>query len=134
MDKKYSIFIIDDDKFLLDMYLLKFKNIGLVASVSAHPENALQILRAGYKPDIILLDLVMPGMDGLQLLDTARKENLVLNATVVVLSNQGQVSDIERAKTMGCDGYIIKAATIPSEVVSQVIAIHESKKAPTVAR
>jgi CheY-like chemotaxis protein len=85
-------------------------------------------LRAGNKPDVILLDIVMPYMDGLELLKTIRTENLAPDAIVVMLTNQSQSSDIERAKELKVDGYIVKASTIPSEVLHEVEKIYEAKK------
>ena len=71
--------------------------------------------------DIIILDMVMPEMDGVELLSKIRKENLAKDAAVIILSNQGQSSEIDRAKGYGIAGYIVKATTIPSEVLKEVI-------------
>ena len=129
MEKKnIKIFIVDDDKFLLGMYSLKFANNGYDVETTVGSVSALEKLRAGDKPDIILLDIVMPYMDGLELLKTIREENLIPDATVVMLTNQSQSSDIERAKDLKVDGYIIKASTIPSEVLSEVEKIYKAKK------
>jgi CheY-like chemotaxis protein len=65
----------------------------------------------------------MPGMDGLEFLAATRKENLVPNAIVIALSNQNQPADIERAKALGITSYIVKANSIPSEVVAEVIKV-----------
>jgi CheY-like chemotaxis protein len=89
---------------------------------------ALEKLRAGLKPDILILDIIMPYMDGLDLLKTVREEKLVDDAVVIMLTNQSQSSDIERAKELKVDGYIVKASTIPSEVLHEVEKIYEKKK------
>ena len=123
MDKKYSILIVDDDKMLLDMYSIKFSKIGLSTNAIPNPLQALKLLRDGLSPDIIMIDIVMPTMDGLQVLETIRKEKLAVSSTIVMLTNQSQSADIERAKTLGADGYIVKATSIPSEVVSEVMDI-----------
>ncbi len=119
-ERSYKIFLVDDDKFLLDMYALKFKNKGHEVDTSYDGNDALKKLREGYKPDCMILDVVMPQMDGLTILDTIRKENLIPESSIIMLTNQGQPSDIERAEKLGINGYIIKATTIPSEVVSEV--------------
>lgn len=121
-----SIFLIDDDKFLLDMYSMKFSRAGLRVDVSTSAHDALDRFHAGFAPDIVVLDIIMPGMDGLELLTTMRKEKLVPHAVVVMLTNQAD--DNEKAKGMQVDGFIIKAMNIPSEVVTQVLEIFNKKK------
>jgi two-component system response regulator ResD len=129
MEKKnIKVLIVDDDKFLLGMYSLKFSNNGYDVDTTVGSLAALEKLRGGAKPDILLLDIIMPYMDGLDLLKTIRTEKLVPDAIVVMLTNQSQSSDIERAKELGVDGYIVKAATIPSEVLHEVEKIYSIKK------
>lgn len=122
-DKVYKILIIDDDKFLLDMYAIKFKEKGFEVHSAFGSINALDSLRDGSHFDVILTDIVMPAMDGFEFLEKIKKENLVNETKIIVLSNLGQPSDIEKGKTLGADGYIVKAATTPSEIVSRVIEI-----------
>lgn len=123
-----KILFIDDDKFLLDMYALKFTKAGYEVKTSDTTDGALKMLRDGYLPDVLLSDIVMPGMDGLDMVAVMRKEKLIPNATVIMLSNQGASDDISRAQKMNVDGYIVKATTIPSEVLSEVEKIYNSKK------
>ena len=121
--KKYKIFIVDDDKFLLNMYVMKFAKEGMDAEAISDPAEALEKIKAGTKPDIILSDMVMPGMDGIEFLSKIKNEKLLPDAIFIILSNQGQQSDIDRAKELGVDGYIVKATTIPSEVIKQTLRI-----------
>jgi len=125
--EKTKILIIDDDKFLLDMYSLKFSKGGYEVNTSFNGSEALAKIKDGYSPYIILCDIIMPVMDGLTFLKELRAEKLIPNATIVVLSNQGQNEDIELAKTFNIDGYIVKALTIPSEVLEQVAIIYKGK-------
>lgn len=126
-EKKYSLLIVDDDKFLLDMYAMKFKSLGHEATVAVGANSALDLLRGGMSPEVILLDIIMPAMDGLELLEIIRKENLAQNAVVVMLTNEIEQSKIDKAKALGVEGYIVKATTIPSEVVSEVVKIVQNK-------
>ena len=126
--KKQSVLLVDDDQFLLNMYLLKFKNSGFEAETANTAEGALQKLRDGLSPDLILCDLVMPGMDGIQFITKLKEERLAPSSAVVVLTNQGQSTDIDRAKELGVAGYIVKASTIPSEVVGEVKKILAKRK------
>lgn len=121
--KKYKIVIVDDDKFLLSMYSMKFSKEGMEVVTIGDPKEALDKFKEGLTADILILDVVMPGMDGIELLEQVRKENLMQGAVVVILSNQGQQSDIDRAKAFNIQGYIVKATTIPSEVLREVLEI-----------
>lgn len=123
--KKYKIMLVDDDKFLLSMYSMKFGREGMDVTAIPRPTEALEKLREGFIPDILILDVVMPEMDGVELLSKVREENLAKGAVVVILTNQGQPSDIDRAKVYGINGYIVKATTIPSEVLHEVVRIAE---------
>ena len=121
----YRIYLTDDDRFLLDMYAVKFKAAGHDVTAFQGGESVLDALRTKPAPDALLLDIVMPEIDGFQVLATIQKENLAPSMKKIVLSNQGQESDIEKAKQLGAAGYIIKASAIPSEVYSETIAIIE---------
>jgi DNA-binding response OmpR family regulator len=115
-----KILIIDDDSFLLDMYALKFKQSGFTVDTALGSMAALEKLKNGATPDILLLDIVMPVMDGFELLEKLREENLVTSTLKIVLSNRGQSSDVDRAKELGAAGYIVKASCTPSEVITKV--------------
>lgn len=123
-----KILFIDDDKFLLDMYVLKFTKAGYEVKAADSTDLGLKLLRDGFEPDVLLVDIVMPGVDGLELVETVRKEKLAPRATVIMLTNQGTSDDIARARKMNVDGYIVKATTIPSEVLAEVEKIYSSKK------
>ncbi|KND48095.1 MAG: sensor histidine kinase/response regulator [Parcubacteria bacterium C7867-006] len=125
-DSQIKILLIDDDKFLLDMYSLKFKKSGLEIDTSSSSSGALEKIKGDNNYDIVLLDIIMPGMDGLELLKKIRDEKLLPSAAIIMLTNQAD--DIEKAKELGVDGYIIKATTIPSEVVEQVLTIYKNKQ------
>ncbi len=120
--------MVDDDRFLLNMYETKFKNLGHEIVSLTSSETALSKLREGLSPDAIVLDVIMPHPDGLELLNTIRKEKLAPLAAVIMLTNQGESSEIDRAQKLGMNGYIVKAALIPSEVAAEVIRIAEEHK------
>lgn len=125
--KNYSVLLIDDDTFLLDIYSLKFKESGCTVEAEPDPAKALERLRGGFKPDVILLDVIMPGMTGFDFLEALKKESLAEESTVIVLSNQGQDEDLKRAIDLGADGYIVKASAIPSEVLEKALAYAEKR-------
>ncbi len=123
--KQYRLYLVDDDRFLLDMYAVKFKAANHEVTAFASGEEVLKALREQPAPDALLLDIVMPGVDGFEVLETMQKEHLAETTKVIVLSNQGQDSDIEKAKSFGADGYIIKASAIPSEVFAETLRLIE---------
>jgi CheY-like chemotaxis protein len=126
-DGKKKILLVDDDKFLVDMYTVKFREANFDITPAFSGEEALDKIKEGVIPDVILMDMIMPGMSGLDFLGALRQNKQAENAVMIVLSNQGQKSDIEEAKKLGVDGYIVKANTIPSEVLDQVIDIMKRK-------
>ena len=123
----YRIYLVDDDKFLLDLYAVKFKNAGQDTTTFGSGEELLTALRkGGPAPNAILLDLIMPGIGGFGAFEAIRKEGLAQGAKVIILSNQSQDADLEKAKQLSADGYIVKASAIPSEVYAETIRIIES--------
>jgi len=124
--KPLKILLVDDDRFLLDMYLLKFKKGGCEVDVSPNSTNGLEKLRAGEVFDIVIVDIIMPGIDGIEFLKKVRDEKLATETVFVMLTNQ--TDSEEKAKSLGVCGYIIKASTIPSEVVEQVLQIYKDNK------
>jgi CheY-like chemotaxis protein len=129
METDYKkILIVDDDSFLLDMYALKFSKSNFSVSTALGPESALEKLRGGLSPEVILLDIMMPVMDGFELLTKIKEEKISPNSIVIFLSNRGQPSDITQAKTLGASGYIVKASSTPSEVIEKVVDIINKEK------
>jgi DNA-binding response OmpR family regulator len=126
MQPKKALFV-DDDKFLLDMYALKFSKSGYEVKTADSMEAGLKVLRDGFAPDVMMVDIVMPGPDGLEFMSAVRKEKLAAKSAVIMLTNQGSSDDIARAKKLNVDGYIVKATSIPSEVLAEVEKILASK-------
>lgn len=115
-----KILIVDDDAFLIDMYALKFTQNNFIVSTAFNGKEAIEKLNAGFSPDIILLDIMMPEMDGFEMLEKINTENISTSSVKIILSNKGQQSDIDTGIKLGASGYIIKASNTPAEVVSQV--------------
>ena len=122
-EKKYKIMIVDDDDFLVNMYATKFSGSDVAVEPCKSGTILLEKLKAGTKSDLILLDIVMPDMTGLETLRKIREEKLADKTPVVMLTNQNDESDINEAKSLGIAGYIVKSAATPSEVVEEVINI-----------
>ncbi len=119
-DTKKTILIVDDDSFLLDMYSLRFTQAGFNVETAMSADEVLQKLRSGLVPTACLFDVVMPSIDGFEMLEMINQENLIPKTIKIYLSNLGQDQDIARGKSLGAAGYIVKANSTPSEVVEKV--------------
>lgn len=126
MPNQTKVLIVDDDDFLLEMYSLKFRESGFLVEVAQNGEDAVKKAKE-VSPDVILLDVVMPKMDGFDVLRNLHKENIAPNAVVLVLTNLGQKDDLERGMKLGATDYIVKAHYTPSEVVKKVQSLLEKK-------
>ena len=118
--KDIKVMIVDDDTFILNMYKIKFTKEGFTPTLATNGQEALDIVRTGFKPDVLFVDLIMPIMGGIEFLENIRKEKLIEDVPIIVLTNQSQVTDIDAAKKLGVKSYIVKATTIPSEIVDEV--------------
>ncbi len=115
-----KVMLVDDDKFLLDMYSMKFVQQGFSVMSCLSAKDALEKLRGGEDPDIVLFDITMPEMDGFALLRAMTEEKLAQKALRVALTNQSSDAEKMKAKQLGASEYIVKATLIPSEVVNMV--------------
>ena len=115
-----KILLVDDDSFLRDMYATKFGEEGYDVVVAKSGTEALTVLRDEKDVDIVMLDMIMPGMSGIELLETLAEEPLDPKPKCIVLSNQSESEEIDEAMRAGAVGYIIKAEMIPSDVVDEV--------------
>ncbi|MCU0678627.1 MAG: response regulator [Candidatus Pacebacteria bacterium] len=115
-----KILLVDDDTFLRDMYATKFIECGHNVTTAIHATDALRLLEQDSNYDLVIVDMIMPGMTGIELMSELRKIYPDTKTKFIVLSNQGQDQDLSEAKEAGAIGYIIKAQSIPSEVVKRV--------------
>ena len=114
-----KILIVDDDPFILDMYIIKFKEQGFQIDTATDGKMALEKIQTN-NPDIVLLDVVMPKMDGFDVIKKIQENKIPRTFKILFLTNFGQKEDVERGMQLGADGYIIKAHFTPSEVVAKV--------------
>lgn len=121
-----QVLVADDDDLLLGMYRSKFEERGIEMIPARTGQEAMEKLRQ-YRDslDCLVLDIIMPDMNGLEMLEIARAEGLTDGKSVVILSNQGGGQDIARAQQLAAQGYIVKATSTPSEVVEQIIELHQ---------
>ncbi|MEX2145033.1 MAG: response regulator [Candidatus Spechtbacterales bacterium] len=121
-----KILIIEDDPFLSDIYITKFEEMGYDVGISNDGEEGLKKVRE-YKPDIVLLDIVLPKKNGLAVLEEIKKDGELKNIPVLILSNLGMDHNFDKAKELGAAGYLVKSQYTPSEVVAEVEKILKAR-------
>ncbi len=116
---KPKILFVEDDGFLASIYAPKFELEGFEVSAATNGEDGLKLVQKD-RPDIILLDLLMPKMDGFEMLERLKADDATKSIPVLVLTNLGQKEDVERCIKLGAAGYMIKAHSLPHETVKRV--------------
>lgn len=117
-----KILLVEDDVLLRDMYSAKFGREGYDVHKAENGSEGVKMARE-LKPDVILLDIIMPKMDGFAALKELRKKAETKDIPVILLTNLGQDQDIEKGKKLGADDYFIKANHTPTEIVEKVKAL-----------
>ncbi|MDD2806902.1 MAG: response regulator [Patescibacteria group bacterium] len=114
-----KILLVEDDTTLMDMYSLKLKEEKFELMVASDGLMALEQVR-NEKPQIILLDIMMPKMDGFAVLAELKNDATTKDIPVIMLSNLGQKIDIEKGKELGAVDYIVKASMTPTQVIEKI--------------
>ncbi len=114
-----KIIIIEDDKFLSDIYKTKFESEGFKVTAVNDGEKGLKAIQTK-KPDIVLLDVLLPKLDGFTILETLKKDKTTKDIPVVLLTSMGRKEDVIKGLEMGAADYLIKAHFKPTEVVDKV--------------
>lgn len=117
--KNYKILLIEDEEMLANMYETKFKNEGYDIKKALDGETGLKMALED-KPDVILLDIIMPKLDGFSVLRALKENAKTKDVPVVLLTNLGQDEDVKKGKAMGAAGYLVKANMTPAEVVEKI--------------
>jgi len=117
MNKK--ILIVEDDEFLLSMYSTKFEIEGYEVVMANDGEIGLEKAQKE-KPGIILLDIMLPNMDGFDVLKNLKANKETSSIPVILLTNLSQKQDVEQGLSLGADDYLVKAHFMPSEVVDKI--------------
>ena len=117
--EKIKILLIEDDPFLLNMYATKFELENFKVVMAEDGEKGLKTAIKEI-PDIILLDIMLPKMDGFEVLKGLKEEKSTQAIPVILLTNLSQKEEVERGLSMGANDYLIKAHFMPSEVVDKI--------------
>jgi len=124
---KVKVLLVEDDPFLQSMYMTKFELEGFEV-YSANDGELGAALALEKIPDIILLDILMPKMDGFEVLQHLKADKKTSNIPVIMLTNLNQKEEVEKCLVLGADDYLIKAHFMPTEVVARIIKLLNSKK------
>ena len=113
------ILIVEDDKFLRELLVRKIKDEGFKTSIAITGKDALGRIEKN-TPQLILLDLVLPGMGGFEILEQIKKNPQTSKIPVIILSNLGETEEVEKGLQLGADGYLIKAHFTPDEIIQKI--------------
>lgn len=119
MTKTKKVLLVEDDPFIADIYLTKLKETGFSVETAKDGREALEKIKEK-KPDLLLLDIVLPGIDGWEILKEVKKNEAWKDIKILILSNLEQKPEIEKGLRLGADKYLVKAHYTPSEVIEEV--------------
>ena len=122
-DTKIKVLLVEDDLMLCDMYQTKFESEGFDVWKGNNGVEGLALLQEHGTPDIILLDVIMPQMDGFTMLGKVKENAAWKNVPVILLTYLGNGNDAKKGLAMGADDYLVKATFTPAQVVEKVKAL-----------
>jgi len=118
-EAKTKILLIEDEQDILELYTLQFQNEGFLIVSADRGEAGLKLAREE-KPDIILLDIILPKMDGFKILKKLKSNSATRDIPVIMLTNLGGQRDVEEGQRLGAKDYLVKANYTPEQVVEKV--------------
>ncbi len=122
-----KVLIIDDDPFISGMYATRLTNDGF--AVSSAPDGFQGLKKAAeVKPDVILLDILMPKMDGFETLKRLKEDPSLASIPVLMLTSMGQKEDIERGIRAGAVDYMVKTNTLPVDASDKIKSVLKDRK------
>lgn len=122
-----KVLLIEDDKFLRELIIQKLGREGYEVAEASEGEAGLSKIKEE-GPDLVLLDLILPGIDGFEVLSRMKKDPGLASIPVIVLSNLGQRDDVQKGIDLGAEDYLIKAHFTPGEIIEKIKATLEAKK------
>lgn len=113
-----KVLVVEDDKFLRELINRKLQSENFETVLAVDGEVALVLIEKEM-PDIVLLDLILPGINGFEVLAKIKESEKTKNIPVVILSNLGQKDDIDKGMNLGATDYLVKAHFTPSEIIEK---------------
>ena len=117
--KKKSILLVEDDEFLAELYATKLNLEGFEVALAMDGEKGLKLAKES-PPDLVLLDIILPKMDGFEVLKELKADDTTKKVPVILLTNLSQKDEVQKGLSLGANDYLIKAHFMPSEVVQKI--------------
>jgi len=117
-----TVLLVEDDKFLSTLLKNRLEKEGLTVTHASDGEEAVNILRSGQKPDLTLLDVILPKKNGFEVLEEIRQDPGLTHLPIIIISNLGQDTDVARGKDLGAIEYYVKAQTSIDDLVLKIKA------------
>lgn len=119
MPETKKALLVEDDTFMLEILSGRLRKSGYEVSIATDGEECMKILES-QKPDVVLLDILLPKIDGFEVLRRMNSLPELSHIPVVILSNLGQKEEIQKAKNLGAKDYIVKANFTTKEIVEKL--------------
>jgi CheY-like chemotaxis protein len=119
---KKKILIVEDDNFVAEVYSTKLLEMGHEVIIAQNGQEGLNKLSEN-KPDMILLDIIMPVMGGIEMLEELKKNEEWKKIPVILLTNVGEKDSIQKVQSLGVQDYLIKSHFTPAEVIEKIDAV-----------
>ena len=119
LDNNMKILIVEDDPMISSIYKTKFEADGFAAVVAGNGAEGLDIARKE-QPDIIMLDVILPQIDGFSVLEELKKDKLTKDIPVIMLTNLGTDEDKAKGEKMGAVDYFVKASLTPAQISEKI--------------
>src|SRR3989338_11294305 len=117
--KKMKILVVEDESFLLDLYQIKLEQSGFEVIKACNGKEGMSLVRLE-QPNLILLDILMPQVDGYEMLANIKSDPKTKNIPVIIFSNLSQKEEIEKGLQLGASDFIIKTSVTPSQLEARV--------------
>ena len=124
INNKVKILVVEDDKFLRDLLVRKLNEEHFNLEIAIDGNEAINKINS-WMPDLILLDLIIPGIDGFEVLKRIKEFPATNKIPVVILSNLGQQEEVEKGLNLGAVDYLVKAHLTPGEIIDKIKNILE---------
>jgi len=119
--EKQTIMIVEDDTFVMDIYQTKLSQAGFNVVSAVNGIEAIKILESGeVLPDLMLLDIIMPYVDGLEVLKKVKEQERLKNIPIILLTNLSQKEEVTQGLGLGANDYLIKSHFTPTEVLEKI--------------